>query len=51
MFEILILIAGVIAVPLYFYWSEVSLRLKCKHTYTVSNDKKTNRCTKCGITK
>lgn len=51
MFEILMLIAGVVGVPLYFYWSEVSLRLKCKHTYTVSNDKKTYRCTKCGITK
>lgn len=33
MFEICILIAGVIGVPLYFYLSEVSLRLKCKHTF------------------
>ena len=51
MFEICILIAGVIGVPLYFYLSEVSLRLKCKHNFVVSNDQKTYRCTKCGITK
>lgn len=51
MFEICILIAGVIGVPLYFYLSEVSLRLKCKHNFVVTNDQKTYRCTKCGITK
>lgn len=51
MFEIALLVLGIIGVPLYFYWSEVSLRMKCKHNFVVSNDKKTYRCTKCSMMK